>query len=301
MQDVQALFRDRLPRRPYCSNDKTARFVRPAAVALGHSYIQYNQPALAGWLVFDLDYDYLTARQRWAWPNLPPPTIAVVNPENHHAHLYYALEAPVCTSEAGRDGPLRYAAAIEAAYTLALGADPGFAGLLGKNPLHASWLLETHARLYSLAWLADHVDLPRRPPVREAAGLGRNCTLFDELRTWAYQWVRQYKRNGARAEQWRAALEGQAAALNQFSSPLPESEVRATARSVAGWTWRKFSDANFATVQAARGRRGGLAKGAANEDKRASARLMAAAGQSGRAIAAELGVNQSTVARWLAE
>jgi transposase-like protein len=36
-----------------------------------------------------------------------------------------------------------------------------------------------------------------------------------------------------------------------------------------------------------------------NSDKRASARLMAAAGQSSREIAAELGVNQSTVVRWM--
>ena len=60
-------------------------------------------------------------------------------------------------------------------------------------------------------------------------------------------------------------------------------------------------DARFSALQAHRGRMSGLSRAAKAEDKRASARLMAAQGYSSRAIAASLGVNQSTVVRWLGD
>ena len=93
------------------------------------------------------------------------------------------------------------------------------------------------------------------------------------------------------------------------------------AKSVSKWTWQKFdlaaSDARFSQLQAHRSKQqayadkltaqqaatqaAAKARLQASEDKRTSARLMAAAGQSIRAIAAELGVGKSTVARWLSE
>jgi DNA invertase Pin-like site-specific DNA recombinase len=84
--------------------------------------------------------------------------------------------------------------------------------------------------------------------------------------------------------------------------PLDPREVWHIAKSVSKWTWRRFdieaSDARFRDIQAHRGRLGGLAKGAANEDKRATARIMRAQGLSLRAIAAELGVHHDTVREW---
>jgi DNA invertase Pin-like site-specific DNA recombinase len=80
-------------------------------------------------------------------------------------------------------------------------------------------------------------------------------------------------------------------------------EVWHIAKSVAMWTWRRFdleaSDKRFSLRQAYRGAMGGRAKGAVNEDKRASARLMRVAGRSIREIAAALSVGKSTVADWV--
>ncbi|RZA16687.1 MAG: DNA primase, partial [Proteobacteria bacterium] len=121
-------------------------------------------------------------------------------------------------------------------------------------------------------------------------------------RDWAYSAVRKFWRPGGE-ERWRAAVRLQAEALNTFAVPLGAAEVAGIARSVARYVWRRFSPAEFREVQAVRGRRGGIASGAArlavNEDKRASARLMAANGMSIRSIADELGVGKSTVARWV--
>jgi hypothetical protein len=253
---TSTIFQARLPRRPYCSNDLSRGLViRPAATALQHRHLQPNAPLEAAWLVFDLDYP--GAAIAWERANLPPPTLTVSNPENGHAHLFYGLTAPVAMSDAARDAPIRYAAAVQAAFLARLCADPGYAGLIAKNPFHDSWRALWVQHLYDLHELAEYVELPKRRPQSDALGLGRNCALFDELRAWAYQWIREYKRNEADLDQWHRAVLGQAEKLNAFSVPLPFSEVRAIAKSIAKWTWRNFSDEAFSAIQSARGKRGG--------------------------------------------
>lgn len=224
-------------------------------MALQQSHIQPNAPLEVAWLVFDLDYK--GAALAWEQANLPPPTFTVVNPENAHAHVFYGLVAPVGLSDAARNAPIRYAAAVQAAFVARLRADPGYVGLIAKNPLHDAWRVLSVPKLYDLAELAEYVDLPRSLPKRAEVGLGRHCTLFDMLRSWAYQWVREYKRNGATLDQWRAALLRQAEALNNFPVPLAFGDVKATAKSVARWTWAQFNDSAFSAIQSARGRRGG--------------------------------------------
>ena len=61
---------------------------------------------------------------------MPPPTLTVSNPDNGHAHLFYGLTTPVGMSDAARDAPIRYAAAVQAALLVKLCADPGYAGLI---------------------------------------------------------------------------------------------------------------------------------------------------------------------------
>lgn len=254
--NASTIFQARLPRRPYCSDDLSSGLViRPAATALRHRHLQPNAPLEVAWLVFDLDYP--GAAFAWEKPGLPPPTLTVVNPENAHAHLFYGLTTPVGMSDAARDAPIRYAAALQATLLAKLCADPGYAGLIAKNPFHDAWRALWVQHLYDLGELAEYVDLRKPPPQREVLGLGRNCSLFDELRAWAYQWVREYKRNDSTVEQWHRAVLGRAEKLNAFTVPLSFTEVKAVARSVAKWTWRNFSDESFSAVQSARGKRGG--------------------------------------------
>lgn len=254
--DTSAIFQSRLPRRPYCSNDLSHGLViRPAVTALQHRHLQPNAPLETAWLVFDLDYP--GAAFAWEKANLPPPTLTVSNPENGHAHLFYGLTTPVGMSDAARDAPIRFAAAVQAAFLAKLCADTGYAGLIAKNPFHDAWRALWVQHLYDLGEMADYVELPKRRAQQEVLGLGRNCTLFDELRTWAYQWVREYKRNDANAEQWLRAVLGQGEKLNSFNVPLSFNEVKAVAKSIAKWTWRNFSDAAFSAIQSARGKRGG--------------------------------------------
>ena len=264
--DTSVIFQERLPRRPYCTNDPSqGLIIRPATAALEHQHIQPNAPLAIAWLVFDIDRP--GAAFAWEDVGLPPPTITAINPANGHAHLFYGLSTPVGMSNAAREAPIRYAAAIQAAFLVALCADPGYAGLIAKNPLHPIWRTLWVNHLYDLAELAEYVDLKRRQAPRSVSGLGRNCQLFDELRAWAYRWALEYQRNGAGADQWARAVLGQAERLNTFDVPLPYGEVKATAKSVSKWVWQRFDAETFRAIQSARGKRGGRPATTTGDDK----------------------------------
>ena len=304
-----SLFADasRWPHNPYCSTDKTARNVRSLRQAITQPYIQANPPHLRVWSIFDVDRP--GGGLAWEENNLPEPTWATINRDNGHAHLVWGLSAPVLVDSPDlRQRPLRYLNAVECAFRARLQADPGFSGLITKNPAHPYWrTLRGRRDYYDLGELADWVDLPkfvqRRKP--EEIGLGRNVMLFDWLRLYAYKAVRQYKAPADRNfVLWQSHMNNKALERNgDFQIPLDGKEVWHLAKSVSKWTWNRFdvaaSDAKFSQLQAHRGKQGGLAKGAANEDKRASARLMRAKGMTQQAIANELGVSQASVSSWL--
>lgn len=188
--------------------------------------------------------------------------------------------------------------------------NPGFSGLITKNPAHPLWrTLRGPQLLYELDELAEALPglerfVPRAARIAEI-GLGRNVELFDHLRHWAYRNVRRYQGRGLQGwNEWLSVCNSRALVRNgDFRLPLDGREVWHVARSVAKWTYRHFdvdaSDRRFSERQARRGRAGMLARWGDNEDKPAQARLMAAAGMSVRAIAQELTVGKSTVARWL--
>lgn len=293
-----------LPKRPYCSDDLADGVrVRPLATAKQHRYLQINPPAQAHYLVFDVDRP--AAAFAWEDCNLAPPNFATVNPKNGHAHLVYKLAAPVTTSEHGTIKPLRYLAAIERAYGLELGADAGYSGLITRNPYkHPALCL--HNEAYGLDELADWLkgDLGLYPDKKELiSGLGRNVTLFDTVRAWAYQAIRLYraKERSRLFDAWFMELYEYAITVNaQYPDPLQLSEVRATARSIAKYCWKQDGRAEqqFLERQAERGKAGGMAKGRVNQEKRVQARLLAAKGMTQGAIAAELGVSRISINRW---
>ncbi|HHI5760716.1 replication initiation protein, partial [Klebsiella pneumoniae] len=244
------LFRERLPRKPYYSDELTTGLrIADVARALGARYIQPNGPTHRHWIVFDVDH--AAATLSWDDVGAPAPNITVTNKANGHAHLIYGLDTPIRTAPDGNAAPLRYAAAIEAALREKLGADMGYSGLICKNPLHEHWLVQVwEPRLYDLAWLSDYLDLSSyngRKSLPEY-GLGRNCTLFEKTRLWAYKAIRQ---GWPDYPEWLAACVDRASGYNaQFEQPLPANEVRHTAKSIAKWTHQHLSPAGFREEQA---------------------------------------------------
>lgn len=296
------------PRRPWCGKYKDAARVRPLPVALKLPYLQINSPAHRSWLQVDIDNS--RGAHVWEDRNLPPPTYVAVNPANGHAQYGYALSSPICVTEAARVKPMRYLAAIEYAFNLALGADRAFRGPLAKNPVHPAWYLWQPANdaVYELGDLAEYVDLPSLQGLMQGrvdfarASLGRNCYLFEKLRAFAYKAVRQFWRPGGYEPFLNYTLM-EADCINRTflrsPGPLSLSEVKGIARSVARWVWKRFSPSDFVAIQRARGIASGVARREANGHLRDQAVARAAGGMSTRQIASDLRVNQSTVVRWL--
>lgn len=301
--EQQQLFIENLPFRPYCTDSLDyGLHIRAARTALTRRLIQHNKPLAVSWLVFDLDSPHF-----WSLLEsevLPTPNLVSFNPENNHCHIYYSLKTPVCRSNVARRKPLRYLAAIEYALREKWGADRGYTGFISKNPIHPHWeTLQMRSESWELGELADWLTLPKTLPRRgQSVGLGRNCTLFDMLRYWAYDSVLEFRVSGSMGT-WSEAVLSAAEGFNSFPEPLPCSEVRATAKSVANWTWanyiKRWSDEEFSQVQAARGRMSGAKRGHANKEKRAKAHELRAEGLSQRAIAKELGVSVGTINNWL--
>ena len=82
-------------------------------------------------MVLDCDKPAAFAR---GVPDLPPPNWTVWRRSNCHAHIAWTLAEPVHRYPAARIEPLRYLANVADYYGHAMGADPGFAGVLAHNP-----------------------------------------------------------------------------------------------------------------------------------------------------------------------
>ena len=268
-------------------------------------YIQHNQPSLVTSLVFDIDRP--DAFFAWSDANLPKPNWIAKNKQNCHAHVGYMLSAPVCTSHRAKQNILEYLAKIEQAYTFALGADRGYSGLITKNPCHSAW--ETHisnVQPYELGYLADFVELQElKTDLKEVSGLGRNCMMFDTVRFWAYKAIRKHLSVGF--DSWYAEVLEQAKNANgAFLQPLPYSEVKATAKSVARWVWRNHAAAHakFIERQAMKGRmgdssHGGKARSAQYSDMRQEALKLHVMGKSIKEISEYLSVHRNSVSKWI--
>lgn len=233
------LFRSSLPFRMACTDDLEAgQHYEARARAILRAYVNPNPKALVWASVYDIDRPHGALAWQDAPKPAPTPNWTATNPENGHAHLGYILAAPVARSLKARGGPLRYLARIEHGLTALLDADRAYTHGLTKNPVHprwrVSWLTE---RPYELDELRDYLGdvLPLRISRQEAVGLGRNVTLFDGLRFWAYKNRPAY----AAYPPWLIACRHYAEGLNQFACPLPTREVHQVAKSVAGWTWRR--------------------------------------------------------------
>ncbi|EEJ7167740.1 plasmid replication protein [Salmonella enterica subsp. enterica] len=257
-------FNENLPRKPYFTDELIAglRIGKVARAKLAR-YIQQNQPHAQFWLVFDVDRQ--GAAIDWTDLGAPAPNLVVMNPENAHAHLLYALETAIRTAPDGSVRALKYAASVERALCAKLGADCGYSGLICKNPNSTSWRVTQWQPIpYTLEWLADYVDLEAAGRAQNDAdyGLGRNCHLFEKTRKWAYRAIRQ---GWPEFSQWLAACCQRVELYNvQLPVPLSMPECHAIGRSIAKWTHSRFTASGFAEfvaathtseIQAARGRK----------------------------------------------
>ena len=297
-------FYKNLPYKPYCTDELGYTFINPKSLAIKKRYLQHNPPCKIVYLVFDIDRE--DGAMAWHDAGLPLPTWTTQNPANGHAHICYELKAPVPTTEASRQNVIEYLAKIEAGLARKLGADVGYSGLLTKNPVHISWrtTLWTSEK-YELNYLADFVDLHALSKKERGIGVGRNCTLFDTVRFWAYKAIREHR--GSTFDIWLGKVLEQCQNANgAFLEPLPHGEVKATAKSIATYCWKKdaYCYQEFIDRQSRKGKlgnssNGGKARSNIYIEKRQKALELSINGMNNTQIAKELDVDRKTVARWL--
>lgn len=235
------------PYLPRCSDNKTAALVRPREYAIRYPYMQVNRPGMVSWLVFDLDHSNPLI---WEDENFPAPNIVVSNRKNGHSHLFYAI-TPVCTSENARSKPIQYMKAVYEAMAARLSADPAYSGPVAKTPGHPWWSTwEIHGSEYELGELADYVDLAVKPlwstgPDLDSVSHSRHCLLFEDLRFYAYSIVSREREQGT-YQSFIRLLEAYAYNKNGFrqrgfAMNLTAAQVKATVKSVARWTWDRYT------------------------------------------------------------
>lgn len=231
-----------------CSDDKTATRIRPREYSIKFPYMQVNRPGMVSWLIFDLDHPNAMI---WEDAGLPAPNLIVRNRASGHSHLYYAIP-PVCTTEKARSKPIAYMKAVYEAFAARLDADTDFhSGPVAKTPGHPWWVThELHSSVYELGALADYVDLAvaspwGRGPQLDEVSHSRHCIIFEHLRHYAYSIVNRERERGTFSTFTRL-LEAYAHNKNHFQKlgfpdDLSLSSLRATVKSVARWTWDRYT------------------------------------------------------------
>lgn len=241
-----------LPAKPLCADRKNGSYKRQTrARALEHAYIETNPLAMQSLIVTDhdgSDADFIADLA-----GLPQPSWVAMNPHTRSGHIVYALESPVCLTDAARRAPVNLLARIEQGLTDVLGGDVGYGGRITKNPTHTAHMPlwgETEA-LYSLRELARALgDIGALPGPHRAAqtvldsAVGRNVALFNLTRQWAYRARLRYTDYTEWSETVYAfaSMKNASVIADEFSrGPMGEGEVAQVAKSIAGWVWVRIT------------------------------------------------------------
>lgn len=215
--------------------------ILPKEYTTARIYVGLNQ-LYRHYIPIDLDRpDSLYAFRK---AGIPQPTIMTVNKDNGHAHYLYALNKPVIFTDKSRLHPQEYFKEITESLEFQLDADPNFVGLITKNPLSNFWHTETNDVSFDLKDFKEYIlnRLPKqfrkRNPINRIINnpSGRNCTVFDTVRFFAYN---QVKFCDSQSELLSKVIQLALDLNSQFDTPLPIRELQDTAKSVSKWTYQR--------------------------------------------------------------
>ncbi len=196
------------------------------------SLIQVNATNLTQALAFDVDHEDPLIFSDYG---LPTPSIITINKENGKSHILYYLKAPVSVGKA-KD----YMLDLYDGITEVLRADTNYTARLTKNYMNEqAFRVYGSLNSYELADFRDFTAKHRKVNSDEKKSkisyFSRNCELFDTVRFYAYK----IKNNFSGYDEFFADVLKKAEMQNQtlFREPLPQKEVKNTAKSIAAWTW----------------------------------------------------------------
>lgn len=266
-------YQEQLPLFPFVSQNPQTEglYKKKKDQAQDFKYIQHNPKNLVNFLVFDID----TPAGASIWHNevIAPPNATATNRANGHAHLFYQLAAPVPKTSISRLKPLQYLAAIECHFSEILGADQNYANIISKNLLNDFWINDwIHDYKYTLDDLAEYLPDPEKQGKSKKLdynpnfGLGRNCSIFNDVRKYAYR-LRYLGKANTQSELYDQVLLQCSLMNQQFLVPLNYSELKAISKSIANWTYNHITPEEFSNIQRQRGKKTN-ALNILNEEKR---------------------------------
>jgi len=198
---------------------------------------------------------------------LPEPNWMTEREASGNVQAHYCLARPVHRGPDARDRPLQALARVAEYLTEAAHADPGYAGVLARNPMDephrdpraADGPCRTVWRRrepYTLAELSRVVPFGWRRPAVVVSAIGRNVTVFRTL-----------MRESGKPRNWGRPVAALAAALNDGigrlfpDGPLDAGELAGIVASVERIQARNLASgrtqAGLSRIQAGRGRKGG--------------------------------------------
>lgn len=257
LENTLEIYKSKLPPKPYHTNDYYfGKKIGGLDTAIKSNHIQPNSLTHKYFMIFDLD-SHLSVLD-WADKGLPAPHLITRNLDNGRSHMTYILNTSVKNDVRGLLKPLKYFSDVEHGLAVRVGADMNYNGLLTKNPFKSSAykVLSYQDTPYDLDYLNEFVDKDlvkkqrdekKKQKIEDGFASGRNCTLFENLRLWAYaNWHR------CQPTELRSNMLEQAMLFNTFECKLGTREVETIADSVYRFINRHFSTERLNELKSAR-------------------------------------------------
>ena len=253
---------------PFCAGEDShilGRFNSLYAYA-NFPKLELQPPHAYASIILDCDSDSIErlevpGKAWWGGTPTPAPSWLVVNtrpatPQRRAGglHVVYALQVPIARHNAAHTAPLAYLSHIADRLSYHLGADPGYTGLITRNPINPGPECFTHwGRMFPYTLGELDKLLPKgKPPSKRQTGIGRNCDLFRSMVSEIFRprWAAILSAQGW-SEAWLDHVRAQNVAM--FAPDvLPDSECRSIAKSCFRYWTRDYNPKRFNKIQTAR-------------------------------------------------
>ena len=253
--------------RPFCANEDShivGRFDAKTAWAT-FPKLELSPPHCHVAIILDIDstegLDDAPGKSWWGGNPTPAPNWMVVNtrpatPQRRAGgiHAVFSIETPVARHDAAHMLPLRYLAHVADRLSYHLGADPGYQGIITRNPVNPGPGVYTHwGRMLPYTLRELDTALPKgRLPSRRLTGIGRNVDLFRSMVSEVFQprWADTLGAQGW-SEAWLEHVRTQN--VSTFAPDvLPDSECRSIAKSCFRYWTRDYDPERFNEIQRSR-------------------------------------------------
>ena len=247
--------------RPWCANEDSIVIARFDAATAWETYpkLELQPPHAFASIILDVD---TPSEGGLAWRQAVSSTIMdggqraprdTREPSWGHS-LCLCFGSTHRTPQRGSHAALSYLAYVADRLSYHLGADPGYTGLITRNPINPGPDCFTHwGRLfpYTLSEL-DHLLPKGKPPSRRQTAIGRNCDLFMSMVSEVFRprWAAPLSAQGW-TKAWLEHVRAQNIALFE-TNVLPDSECRSIAKSCFRYWMRHYDPDMFSDIQRAR-------------------------------------------------